>query len=125
MSSARPLRLSPSPLCAGTGAPVGCVVALGCDRPYVGRDGTVAFQEKGGSGRGASVLTANGIEDRDNSDIPTPALRRSAAEPGRAPIGFILPKDGKFTQTSKPTVLATTGLAIVLRPSDTRLPSWG
>jgi hypothetical protein len=98
---------------------------IGCDRPYVARDGTVSFQEKGANGHGASVLTANGLEYRDNADLPTPALRRSADEPWRAPIGFILPKDGKFTQTSRPTVLATTGLAIVLRPSDTRLPSWG
>ena len=98
---------------------------VGCDRPFVARDGTVSFQEKGANGHGASVLTANGLEYRDNADLPTPALRRSADEPWRAPIGFILPKDGKFTQTSRPTVLATTGLAIVLRPSDTRLPSWG
>ena len=106
-------------------APLAIVGLLACDRPYVARDGTVSFQEKGGNGHGASVLTANGLEYRDNADLPTPALRRSADEPWRAPIGFILPKDGKFTQTSRPTVLATTGLAIVLRPSDTRLPSWG
>ena len=106
-------------------APLVIVGLLACDRPYVGRDGTVSFQEKGGSGHGATVLTANGLEYRDNADLPTPALRRTADEPWRAPIGFILPKDGKFTQTSRPTVLATTGLAIVLRPSDTRVPSWG
>ena len=97
---------------------------VACEHPYVAKDGTVSFQEKG-SGHGASVITANGVEYRDNADVPTPALRRSADEPWRAPIGFILPKDGKFTQTSRPTVLATSGLAIVLRPSDTRLPSWG
>jgi hypothetical protein len=71
------------------------------------------------------VLTANGVEYRDNADVPTPVLRRSADEPWRAPIGFILPRSGRFTETSKPTVLATSGLAIALRPSDTRLPSWG
>jgi len=102
-----------------------CALALGCDRPYVGRDGTVAFQEKGSNGHGASVLTANGVEYRDSTEPPTPFIRRSADEPWRAPIGFILPKDGRFTKTSRPTVLATTGLAIVLRPSDTRVPSWG
>ena len=102
-----------------------CMLVAGCDRPYVGRDGTVSFQEKGKNGHGASVLTANGIEYRDNSEPPTAILRRSADEPWRAPIGFILPKDGRFTQSSRPTVLATTGLAIVLRPSDTRVPSWG
>jgi hypothetical protein len=101
-----------------------CALASGCDRPYVGRDGTVAFQEKG-NGHGASVLTANGVEYRDSQEPPTAILRRSADEPWRAPIGFILPKDGRFTKTSQPTVLSTTGLAIVLRPSDTRVPSWG
>jgi hypothetical protein len=99
-------------------------LSVGCDRPYVARDGTVSFNEKGG-GHGASVLTANGVEYRDNRDMPTPVLRRSADEPWRAPIGFILPKDGRFTKSSRPTVLATSGLSIVLRPSDTRVPSWG
>jgi hypothetical protein len=98
--------------------------SLACDRPYVGRDGTISFNQKG-SGRGASVLTANGVEYRDNQDVVTPVPRRSADEPWRAPLGFILPKDGRFTKSSKPTVLATPGLAIVLRPSDTRVPSWG
>jgi hypothetical protein len=99
------------------------LAVAGCEAPYVARDGTVTFPEHGA--RGAAVLTANGVEYRDNQDIPQPAPRRSADEPWRAPIGFILPKDGRFTKTSKPTVLATTGLAIVLRPSDTRVPSWG
>jgi hypothetical protein len=36
-----------------------------------------------------------------------------------------LPKDGRFRKSSSPHVLATSGLAIVLRPSDTRVPSWG
>jgi len=113
------------PLALRVGLGLGLAGLMGCDRPFVARDGTVSFQEKGANGHGASVLTANGLEYRDNADLPTPALRRSADEPWRAPIGFILPKDGKFTQTSRPTVIATTGLAIVLRPSDTRLPSWG
>lgn len=107
-----------------TACALACALAAGCDRPYVARDGTVSFNEKGG-GHGASVLTANGVEYRDNRDMPTPLLRRSADEPWRAPIGFILPKDGRFTKSSRPTVLATSGLAIVLRPSDTRVPSWG
>jgi hypothetical protein len=114
---------SPAFTLAVVGA-LSCALVAGCERPYVARDGTVSFQEKG-SGRGASVLTANGVEYRDNADVPTPVLRRSADEPWRAPIGFILPRSGRFTETSKPTVLATSGLAIALRPSDTRLPSWG
>lgn len=107
----------------GVAGVLACALVVGCDRPYVARDGTVSFQEKGA--HGASVLTANGVEYRDNTDLPTPVLRRTADEPWRAPIGFILPKDGRFTKTSSPTVLATTGLAIALRPSDTRVPSWG
>lgn len=96
---------------------------VGCEAPYVGRDGTVTFPQAGA--RGAAVLTANGVEYRDRNDVPVPVVRRSADEPWRAPIGFILPKNGRFTKASRPTVLATTGLAIVLRPSDTRVPSWG
>ncbi len=99
------------------------VTASACARPVVARDGTVVFQEEGAGS--ASVLTANGLEVRDTRDRPTPVIRRDANEPWRAPLGFILPRDGRFTQTSKPHVLATTGLAVVLRPSDTRVPSWG
>ncbi|HEY8073770.1 MAG TPA: hypothetical protein VIF62_06670 [Labilithrix sp.] len=99
------------------------IALAGCEAPYLAKDGTLAFPERGA--HGASVLTANGIEYRDRGDVPTPINRRSADEPWRAPIGFILPRDGRFTETSKPTVLATTGLAIVLRPSDTRVPAWG
>lgn len=83
----------------------------------------MVFQERGASG--ASVLTANGLEHRDVHDRPEPIVRRSVDEPWRAPLGFILPADGRFTQTSRPHMLATTGLAIVLRPSDTRVPAWG
>jgi len=102
----------------------GLVLALlvaGCGRPQLAKDGTFYFQE----GRGASVLTANGVEYKDRNDIPTPVVSRDPNEPWRAPIGFILPRDGRFTETSKPHLLATQGLAIVLRPSDTRVPAWG
>jgi hypothetical protein len=99
--------------------------ALGCERPFVARDGTLSFQEKSKNGHGAAVLTANGVEYRDNADVPTPIRHRSADEPWRAPLGFILPKGGTFTQMSRATTLATSGLAIALRPSDTRLPAWG
>ena len=97
--------------------------ALGCERPQLAKDGTFYFPEKGA--HGASVLTANGVEYRDRDDVPQRIVTRDPNEPWRAPIGFILPRDGRFTQTSKPHVLATPGLAIVLRPSDTRVPSWG
>jgi hypothetical protein len=95
----------------------------GCERPIVARDGTVYFPEKGA--HGASVMTANGLEYHDRDDVPGRVVSRDPNEPWRAPIGFILPRDGRFTETSRPHVLATTGLAIVLRPSDTRVPSWG
>lgn len=71
------------------------------------------------------MLTANGLEYRDREDVPERVVVRDPNEPWRAPIGFILPKDGRFTVASVPHVLATSGLAIVLRPSDTRVPSWG
>ena len=55
---------SPVPLsltaCALTGA-LACALLVGCERPFVARDGTVSFQEKG-NGHGASVLTANGVD---------------------------------------------------------------
>lgn len=114
----------PGRSCIASLLALACGLTAGCDRPYVARDGTVSFQQKGG-GHGASVLTANGVEYRDNSEPPVAVVRRSVDEPWRAPLGFILPKDGRFTQASRPTVLATTGLAIVLRPSDTRVPAWG
>lgn len=94
-----------------------------CDGPRLARDGTVIFPENGGGG--ASVLTANGVEYQDKADKPKPVIARDPNEPWRAPIGFILPRDGRFVETSKPTVLGTPGLGIVLRASDTRVPSWG
>ncbi len=87
------------------------------------RDGTVVFPESGANG--GSMLTANGVEYQDRRRVPERVISRDPNEPWRAPIGFILPRDGVFRETSRPTVLATTGLAIVLRPSDTRVPSWG
>jgi hypothetical protein len=99
------------------------LISGGCERPYLAKDGTVYFPEKGA--RGASVMTANGLEFHDSDELPERVVSRDPNEPWRAPIGFILPRDGRFTETSRPHVLATTGLAIVLRPSDTRVPSWG
>lgn len=103
--------------------PLALLVTQACARPYVGRDGTMTFQEEGA--KGAAVLTANGVEYRDSKDTPQRRVVRDPDEPWRAPLGFIVPKDGRFTVASKAHTLATTGLAIVLRPSDTRVPSWG
>lgn len=96
---------------------------VACAPPRVARDGTVVFQQEGAGS--AAVLTANGLEVHDTRSMPTPVVRRDANEPWRAPLGFLLPRDGRFTETSRPIVLATTGLAIVLRASDTRVPAWG
>lgn len=101
---------------------VACLALVGCGGPRLARDGTLVMPQQGGSG---SVLTANGVEYTDRISKPTPVVARDPSEPWRAPIGFILPRDGRFLATSQPTVLATTGLGIVLRPSDTRVPSWG
>lgn len=84
---------------------------------------TATFYE--GEKKGGVVLTPQGAVFRDNDDVPEPVIFRDAEEAWRAPLGFILPKSGKFTKTSTATTLATQGLAIVLRPSDTRVPSWG
>lgn len=104
-------------------AAVAAIALAGCAAPYLARDGTLIFPEDGA--RGAAVLTANGVEFRDRSFIPPRVVRRDANEPWRAPIGFILPKSGRFAETSQATVITTPGLALVLRPSDTRVPSWG
>jgi hypothetical protein len=103
--------------------PIAVILACGCARPYLASDGTLVFQEPGA--HGASVMTANGLEFHDVADVPRRVVARDPYEPWRAPVGFIVPASGRFTRTSSPTVLATTGLAISLRPSDTRVPSWG
>jgi hypothetical protein len=99
------------------------VLPCACGRPFLARDGTLVFPEKGA--HGASVVTANGLEFHDVADVPERVVVRDPYEPWRAPIGFLVPASGRFTRTSAPTVVATEGLAVVLRPSDTRVPSWG
>src|SRR5262249_38704382 len=75
--------------------------------------------------KGGMVVTEHGVEFHDNADLPTRVVYRDVNEPWHAPLGFILPKSGTFTHTSAPTTIATNGLVVVLRPSDTRVPSWG
>ena len=70
-------------------------------------------------------MTGNGLEFHDVTDVPMPIVARDPYEPWRAPVGFIVPASGRFTRTSLPTILATPGLRLSLRPSDTRVPSWG
>jgi hypothetical protein len=103
---------------------LGLLALAACERPFVGKDGQVYFPEKGMHGAGV-VNSAGEIEYHDRYDVPDRVMSKDPNEPWRAPIGFILPADGVFRETSKPHVLATQGLAIVLRTSDTRVPSWG
>lgn len=101
-----------------------CALAIGgCEAPVLLKDGTIAFPEKGL--HGAGIVTANGVEFRDRNDVPQRVVHHSTDEPWRAPVGFILPKSGRFTQTSRPIVMGTRGLSFALRSSDTRVPSWG
>jgi hypothetical protein len=97
--------------------------ACACGRPFLATDGTLVIPEKGA--HGASIVTANGFEFHDRTDVPERIVVRDPYEPWRAPVGFIVPTSGRFTRTSAPTVVATTGLVLSLRPSDTRVPSWG
>jgi hypothetical protein len=99
------------------------LAAGGCAHPVVARDGTLVVQQKGASG--AAVMTSHGMEYRDQTDLPTRVVVKDANAPWRAPVGFILPANGRFTATSRPTLLSTPGLGIAMRPSDTRVPSWG
>lgn len=74
---------------------------------------------------GGMVMTPNGPVFRESSDVPERVIFRDPAEPWRPAIGFILPKSGKFTLTSTPITIASNGIVIVLRASDTRMPAWG
>jgi hypothetical protein len=87
------------------------------------KDGSVVLQERGA--HGAAVMTANGVEYHDRKDLPQRIVVRSPNEPWRAPVGFILPSSGRFVVTSRPTLVGTPGLTFAMRPSDTRVPSWG
>ena len=104
------------------------VVALalagtGCAAPQLTRDGQVVFSE--GGARGASVLTANGVEFMDHNDVPSPVVRRSVNEPWRPATGFLLPADGVWRETSTPSAAEGQGLLLVLRASDVLVPTWG
>ncbi len=98
--------------------------ALSCAPPALTRDGQVVFTPKGGR-RGASVLTANGVEFLDATEIPKPILRRSANEPWTPPTGFLVPKDGIWRKTSTPVAVTGEGLVVIVRSSDEYVPSFG
>jgi hypothetical protein len=88
------------------------------------QDGQLLITPPGGK-RGASVLTANGVEFMDSTELPRAIERRSASEPWRAPTGFLLPRDGVWRKTSTPVLMQGPGLGIVLRSSDVLVPAWG
>jgi hypothetical protein len=105
---------------------IACVVLSGacaCGHPFLARDGTLVFTQPGA--RGAAVVTANGLEFHDVTDVPRRLVVTDPYEPWRAPIGFLVPANGRFTKTSAPTIVTTPGLSVSLRPSDTRVPAWG
>jgi hypothetical protein len=103
-----------------------CILFLGvcgCGRPFMANDGTLVFTQPGA--RGAAVMTANGLEFHDVTDIPHRVVVRDPYEAWRAPIGFLVPANGRFTKTSAPTIVTKSGLSVSLRPSDERVPAWG
>ncbi|WP_281327458.1 vWA domain-containing protein [Polyangium sp. 6x1] len=95
-----------------------------CAPPALTRDGQLVFAPSGGR-RGASVITANGVEFMDATELPKPVVRRSPNDPWTPPTGFLVPKDGIWRKTSSPVALSGRGLAVVVRSSDTLVPSWG
>jgi hypothetical protein len=113
----------PSQSRAAAFAVLAAIAGMGCAPPVLSRDGQLVFSEAGA--RGATVLTANGVEFIDRTDIPRPVIRRSANEPWRPATGFLLPPDGVWRETSKPVAVSGPGLAVVLRSSDALVPSWG
>ena len=96
---------------------------VGCSAPTLTQEGQLVFSD--GEQRGASVLTANGVEFIDRRVMPKPVVRKSAFEPWRAPTGFLLPADGVLRETSRPIAIQGHGLAVVLRASDAIVPAWG
>ena len=90
----------------GTIACVVLAVSAAANARFWPADGTLVFQQKGA--HGASVVTANGLEFHDRADVPQRVVVRDPYEPWRAPIGFLVPANGRFTRTSAPTVVATT-----------------
>jgi hypothetical protein len=105
-------------------AVVGAALGVaGCATPVLTHDGQVAFQQKGASG--AAVMTPNGVQYFDRTDIPNAVVRKSVNEPWRPATGFLLPPDGVLRRTSSPTPVQGHGLLVLIRSSDTLVPSWG
>ena len=98
-------------------------VLIGCAPPALTQDGQMVFTER--EQRGATVLTANGVEFVDKNHVPAPVIRKSAFEPWRPPTGFLLPADGVLRKMSKAHTIDSRGMAVAVRSSDVLVPSWG
>src|SRR5262249_2466653 len=94
-----------------------------CAAPTLTQEGQLVFTEN--PQHGATVLTANGVEFVDRATLPKPVRKKSAFEPWRPPIGFLLPADGVLRETSRPIAIEGRGLVVVLRASDAIVPAWG
>ncbi len=105
------------------GAMLLALSACACATPTLSHEGQLVFSE--GGRHGATVLTANGVEFMDRTELPRPVVRTSAFEPWRPPTGFLLPADGVLRERSQPVTIAGHGLGVVLRASDRVVPSWG
>ncbi len=98
-------------------------LSVGCAAPVLSQDGQLVFSE--GGQRGASVLTANGVQFIDRSTRPSPTLRTSAYQAWEPPTGFLLPASGVLTERSRPISVPGRGVSFVLRSSDAYAPTWG
>ena len=107
--------------------PAACVLAVAlcaCARPFLARDGTLVFQEEG---------RARGVgHDGERARVPRRDRRpraRRLPRPVRALAGArsgsSSPRTAGSPRRASRRSLTTPGLAISLRPSDTRVPSWG
>jgi hypothetical protein len=100
---------------------LGCWLSA-CATPTLTADGQWVFS----AGKpGAVVLTANGVEFRDNSAVPRPKPRSDPFEPWEAPTGFLVPTSGRFTKLAPRYQIAGPGLSMEVRASDRWVPSWG
>lgn len=91
--------------------------------PALTSDGQLVWTP--GARRGASILTANGVEFLDRRDTPQPTARKSPYEPYRPVTGFLVPTDGRWHRTAQPVHFRAEQLAVTLRTSDALVPSWG
>jgi hypothetical protein len=98
-------------------------IASACAHVVPTRDGQLVFAP--GAGKGASVLTANGVEYVDRSYHPKPVLRTSASDTWRPATGFLMPPDGVWRYVSSPVSLSVGALSLTMRASDAYVPSWG